>query len=81
LWFKEVEPKWLPYLLNDKMISEANKDSLDNRIKEWKEKVSPSEFPLWIIYVVVGIIMVTVLSIVLFRKPIKVNNDTPEVHS
>lgn len=81
VWFKEVEPEWIPYLLNDKMISEANKDSLDTRIKEWKEKVSPSQFPLWIIYVVVGIIMVTVLSIVIFRKPIKVNNDTPEVHS
>jgi uncharacterized protein YigA (DUF484 family) len=78
LWFKEVEPKWLPYLLNDKMISEANKDTLDSRIKEWKEKVSPSQFPLWIIYVVVGIIMVTVLSIVIFRKPVKTNNDTQE---
>ena len=79
LWFKEVEPKWLPYLLNDKMISEANKDSLDSRIKEWKEKVSPSQFPLWIIYVVVGIIMATVLSIVIFRKPVKVENDKTEV--
>jgi len=80
LWFKEVEPEWIPYLLNDKMISEANKDSLDNKIKEWKEKVSPSEFPLWIIYVVVGIIMVTVLSIVIFRKPVKVENDKTEVN-
>jgi len=79
LWFKEVEPEWIPYLLNDKMITEANKDSLDSKIKEWKEKVSPSEFPLWIIYVVVGVIMVTVLSIVLFRKPVKVENDKPEV--
>ena len=79
VWFKEVEPKWLPYLLNDKMISEANKDSLDSRIKEWKEKVSPSQFPLWIIYVVVGIIMVTVLSIVIFRKPVKVENDNTDV--
>ena len=80
LWFKEVEPEWIPYLLNDKMITEANKDSLDNRIKEWKEKVSPSEFPLWIIYVVVGIIMITVLSIVIFRKPVKVENDKTEVN-
>ncbi|MFA6597367.1 MAG: hypothetical protein WCS69_06570 [Ignavibacteriaceae bacterium] len=80
-WFKEVEPTWLPYLLNNKMISEANKDSLDSQIKMWKEKVSPSQFPLWIIYVVVGIIMVTVLSIVLFRKPIKVDNDKPEIDS
>lgn len=75
LWFKEVEPKWLPYLLNDKMITEANKDSLDSRIKEWKEKVSPSQFPLWVIYVVVGIIMVTVLSIVIFRKPVKIEEN------
>jgi len=78
VWFKEVEPKWLPYLLNDKMITEANKDSLDSRIKEWKEKVSPSQFPLWIIYVVVGIIMVTVVSIVIFRKPVKVEQDKTE---
>lgn len=75
LWFKEVEPKWLPYLLNDKMITEANKDSLDSRIKEWKEKVSPSQFPLWIIYVIVGVIMITVLSIVIFRKPVKVEQN------
>jgi len=80
LWFKEVEPEWIPYLLNDKMITEANKDSLDSKIKEWKEKVSPSEFPLWIIYVVVGVIMVTVLSIVIFRKPVKVENDKTEVN-
>lgn len=81
VWFKEVEPEWIPYLLNDKMISEANKDSLDNKIKEWKEKVSPSQFPLWIIYVVVGIIMVTVLSIVIFRKPVKGENDKTEIQS
>jgi len=80
LWFKEVEPEWIPYLLNDKMITEANKDSLDSKIKEWKEKVSPSQFPLWIIYVVVGVIMVTVLSIVIFRKPVKVENDKTEVN-
>lgn len=78
LWFKEVEPEWIPYLLNDKMISEANKDSLDSKIKEWKEKVSPSQFPLWIIYVVVGVIMVTVLSIVIFRKPVKVEDNKTE---
>ena len=81
VWFKEVEPEWIPYLLNDKMITEANKDSLDNRIREWKEKVSPSEFPLWIIYVVVGIIMVTVLSIVIFRKPVKVEDNKSEIQS
>ena len=80
LWFKEVEPEWIPYLLNDKMITEANKDSLDSKIKEWKEKVSPSQFPLLIIYVVVGVIMVTVLSIVIFRKPVKVENDKTEVN-
>ena len=78
LWFKEVEPEWIPYLLNDKMITEANKDSLDSKIKEWKEKVSPSQFPLWIIYVVVGVIMVTVLSIVIFRKPVKVEDNKTE---
>ena len=78
-WFKEVEPTWLPYLLNNKMITEANKDSLDSQIKMWKEKVSPSQFPLWIIYVIVGVIIVTVLSVVIFRKPIKVDNDKTEV--
>ena len=78
VWFKEIEPSWIPYLMNNKMLSEANKDSLDSQIKMWKEKVSPSQFPLWIIYVVVGVIMVTVLSIVLFRKPIKVADDKPE---
>jgi len=62
------------------MISEANKDSLDTRIKEWKEKVSQSQFPLWIIYVVVGIIMVTVLSIVIFRKPVKVDDEKTEIN-
>jgi len=78
VWFKEIEPSWIPYLMNNKMLSEANKDSLDSQIKMWKEKVSPSQFPLWIIYVVVGVIMVTVLSIVLFRKPVKVEDDKLE---
>jgi len=81
VWFKEVEPTWLPYLMNNRMLSEANKDSLDSQIKMWKEKVSPSQFPLWIIYVVVGVIIVTVLSIVIFRKPIKVEDDKPEIDS
>jgi len=76
-WFKDVDPTWIPYLMNNRMLSEANKDSLDSQMKIWKEKVSPSQFPLWIIYVVVGVIMITVLSIVLFRKPVKVQSNAP----
>jgi len=75
VWFKEVEPNWIPYLLNNQMITEANKDSINSSIKSWKEKVAPSGFPLWIIYVGVFIIAVIVLGIVIFRKPVAVESD------
>lgn len=42
VYFKTVQPVWVPLLIENNLMTEANKDSVEKRIAVWKEKVWPS---------------------------------------
>ena len=64
----EVKPTWVPYLLDNNMFTEAQKDSVDNKITEWKNAVYGSGFN-WL-YLVIGLlVIVIVILIIVKRKP------------
>lgn len=67
-WFGEVKPTWIPYLIDNKMFTEAQKDTIDNKISEWKSAVYGSGVN-WI-YIIIGLVIVVI--VILFyikRKP------------
>jgi hypothetical protein len=67
-WYGEIKPEWIPYLLDNKMITEVQKDSVENKITEWKSDVYGSGFN-WL-YLIVGLVaIVIVILIFIKRKP------------
>ncbi len=67
-WYSEVKPKWVPYLIESNMLTEAQKDTIENKISVWKNSLYGSSFN-WI-YIVIGVLVVLiVIMIIVKRKP------------
>ena len=55
-WFKVIDPKWIPYLIENEMLTHENKNRIESKIADWKGRLTPSSLD-WI-YVLVAIIVV-----------------------
>lgn len=66
VYFKVVEPVWIPILIENNMMTDANKDSIDSQIAKWKEKVAPGSSINWV-YIGGGAVIVF-LIIAFFLK-------------
>lgn len=66
VWYKTVSNEWMPYLLDNNMLTAQQKEIIEKKIAEWKETISPRDYTL--IYVVVGILIVVIVTIFLLRK-------------
>jgi len=66
-WFASIEPNWMPYLLDNKLITDVQKDEIENKINEWKSGIYP--FNWWIYLIIALVIIGAVIFIVLRRKP------------
>lgn len=60
VYFKTVQPVWIPILIENNMMTDANKDSIEARIALWKEKVYPPSKFNWV-YVVGGLIIIALI--------------------
>jgi predicted nucleic acid-binding Zn-ribbon protein len=67
-WYGEVKPTWTSYLTDNKMFTGGQKDTIENKISEWKSDVYGSSFT-WLYYVIGLLIVVIVILIILRRKP------------
>lgn len=65
VYFKSVQPVWIPILIENNMMTKANKDSVEKRIAVWKEKVAPEKFN-WI-YLLFGVV-IAALIVAYFMK-------------
>jgi hypothetical protein len=66
VYFKTIQPVWVPLLIENNMMTEANKDSVEKRIAVWKEKVAPSSKMNW--FYVGGAAIIVFLVIAYFLK-------------
>ncbi len=64
VWTRELEPTWMPLLVDSGKISEGDRKDIENQVNNWGGAVSPSRLWLWILIAVV----VLVLAFFLFRK-------------
>jgi hypothetical protein len=67
IWSSKIKPTWLPILLENKLITEAQKDTIENNIDKWGQKINRFSIPLWI-YFVAGVALIGIISLVFFRK-------------
>jgi uncharacterized coiled-coil DUF342 family protein len=65
VWFSKVKKTWFPYLADNNMIKENQKDSIENKISKWNDEIHPSKFN-WL-YIIIGALII-VIAILLFRK-------------
>jgi len=66
VYFKTVQPVWVPVLIENNLMTEANKDSVEKRIATWKEIVAPESRWNWI-YILGGVVIIA-LFIAYFMK-------------
>ena len=73
-WFATIQPVWMNYLIENKMLSDQNKNKIENKIAEWKGALYPS---YWWIYIIIAVIIVGggVFFIMIRRKPKKVSEE------
>ncbi len=77
VYFKSVEPIWIPILIENSMMSEANKDSIDAKIGRWKTEVAPGGAFNWVYILLIGIIVVLIVALFLKgrKKEVIVKNE------
>ncbi len=73
VWFGEVKPNWVPYLINNKMLSEAQKNTIENNIAQWNAEVYPGGFN-WIYLIIIVLVVVIVILFFVRRKQKEVKN-------
>ena len=65
VWFSQIKSTWVPYLVDNKMFNDAQKDSIENKLAKWNDEIHPSKFN-WL-YVIIGLLVI-VIAILLLRK-------------
>jgi hypothetical protein len=81
VYFKSVESTWIPILVENGMMTEANKDTIDSRIAKWKEQVAPGGGFNWIYAAFIGVIVVLLIALVMKgrkKEVVVVNNPSNE---
>ena len=79
VWFNKISSEWMPYLIDNKLLSTQQKDAIEKKIAEWKSVVAPQSYT-WL-YAVIGlaIVFIVILAIILRKKkPLK---DDPSVQN
>jgi len=66
VYFKTVQPTWIPILVENNMMTSANKDSIEKKITSWKTKAAPGAKMNWIY--IAGVIVIVLLLIAYFTK-------------
>ena len=61
VYFRTVQPVWVPVLIENNLMTEANKDSVEKRIAAWKEKVAPVSKMNWI-YIIGALVMAALIA-------------------
>ena len=65
-WYGDIKPEWVSNLIDYKMMTEAQKDTIEKKISEWKEKVSPSGVDY--LFIIIAVIAIAIIVVFFFRK-------------
>jgi DNA repair ATPase RecN len=68
-WFDEINSSWIPFLVDNEMLAEEQKDSIEIKIASWKDSVYPAGIN-WL-YVIIGVLVAALILIFFIRKSAK----------
>ncbi len=68
-WFGIVKPEWVPYLIDNQMMTAGEKDSIESRISVWNAKVNPGgiNWP----YVIIALLLIVIVVLLIARRKSK----------
>ena len=65
VYFKTVQQVWVPILIENNMMTTANKDSIEKRISIWKEKAASGRTNL--IYIALGVVIFALIVLLILK--------------
>lgn len=69
LWYGKIQSDWLPILIENNMLDEEQKDSIESKIQEWKERAVQEALPLWAYAIGIFILLTIAAGLTsIFRK-------------
>ncbi len=74
IYSKTVEQKWIPILIENKMMTGTQKAIIDSKIDAWKKAVS-SSFPYWVFIIAGAILLLAVLFLLRRMKKPSIQTD------
>jgi len=69
-WFKIIDRKWVPFLIENEFLTSENKNRIDSKISDWKGRLTPSSFD-WV-YVLVALLAVAGVGVMYRRRSSKI---------
>ena len=54
-WFASIQPVWMNYLIENKMLTDQSKNQIENKIAEWRSALYPSS---WWIYLIIAVVVI-----------------------
>jgi len=68
IWFGNVKKDWVPVLIENGLLTEAQKDTVEANLAMWKKQVEPPFSFTWIFVALAGLIAVIVIVYVVMNK-------------
>lgn len=68
-WFGNIKPIWVPYLTDNNMLTEAQKDTIEANIAKWKDVVEPGTS--YLLYIIMAILLIIIVVLVVKGRPKK----------
>lgn len=65
-WFAIIQPIWMNYLIENKLLTDENKNKMESKIAEWKNALYPSN--LWIYLIIAAVVIAGVVFFLMRRK-------------
>lgn len=76
VWFKTINTEWMPYLLENNLLTKEQKEAIEKKISEWKSVVYPTDL-IWL-YIVIAVVVIFLIVYFLVKKK-KVNTVPPPI--
>ena len=73
-WFAVIEPVWMTYLIENKMLTDKDKIQMEGKIAEWRHVLYPS---YWWIYLIIAVVVIAGGAFIFMRgrKPKAIVNE------
>lgn len=68
-WFGDIEPVWIPYLIDNKMLKNAQQDKIEADLAQWRNIIMPT--PMKWIYIVIIAALIAIGVIFYFVRSSK----------